>query len=69
MKHTTEELLFAAAVRQRVGDMRSARLLHMTDEQATEFRKQPANDLIEEAVRELEGFANIIAKLREESAS
>lgn len=66
MKHSTEELLLAAAVRKRVGEMRIAKTMHMTDEEADAYNAQPANDLIQEAVSELERFAQVIAKLRED---
>ena len=65
MKHTTEELLLAAAVRKRVGEMRLAKTRDMTDEEEQAFRNRPANDLIAEALTELTAFASVIAKLRQ----
>lgn len=67
MKHTLEELLFAAAVRRRVGEMRNARIMNMTDEEAIAYRKEPADGLIAEAVAELEAFAKVIGTLRDKS--
>lgn len=64
MKHTTEELLFAAAVRERVRTLRTAKTADMTPEQRKEFDAKPANDLVEEVMREFDGIANVIAQIR-----
>ena len=65
MKHTIEELLFAAAVRDIADVRRRARRGDMTDEQWATHLKEPANELIAEVVAELDGIAAVILKLRE----
>lgn len=64
MKHTTEELLFAAAVRERIGALRLAKTKDMTKEERAAFDLRPANALIEEAMQELNGIAGVIAQIR-----
>lgn len=64
MKHTTEELLFAAAVRERVGALRLAKIKDMTKEERAAFDLQSINPLIEEVMQEFDGFAKVIASIR-----
>jgi hypothetical protein len=63
MKHTTEEMIFAALVRQQVSKRITAKTLNMTDEEAAAFRQRPVNDLIEEVIEELQDIAAVIKKL------
>lgn len=65
MKHSLEELLFAAAVRERIGSLRRAKTQHMTPDERAAFDAQPANALIEEVIAELDGIAAVIAKIRQ----
>lgn len=64
MKHTTEELLFAAAVLRRVTELRSAKYLGMTEAEKDAFDAQPINALVEQAMKELNGIATVIAQVR-----
>jgi len=64
MKYTTQELLFAAAVKERVLQMQIARAQHMTEAQRRAFMEAPVNDLIAEVVEELESYARVIASVQ-----
>ena len=64
MKHTTEELLFAAAVRERIGTLRVSKTKNMTDAERAAFNERPANELVEEALQEFDGIATLIAQIR-----
>jgi len=61
MKFSTEELLLAAAVRDRVSEMRVTQANNLPPEERANFWKQPVNSFIEEAMEELEGIASVIA--------
>ena len=64
MKHTIDELLFAAAVSERVLKLRMAKTVNMSKEEADAFNAQPVDPLIKEAVREFEEIASFIAEIR-----
>ena len=66
MKFSTEELLLAAAVRDRVNEMRKNRSMEIPDEELDAFYAKPADDFVKEALAELEGLASFIARHREE---
>ena len=65
MKHNTEELIFAALLRERIGSLRLTKIKHMTDEETEAFDMRPANELIEEAMEELSGIATLVKKIQE----
>lgn len=67
MKHTTEELLFAAAVSERVSKMRMARTVHMSKEEGDAFNALPIDPLIEDALREFDAIATFITEFRSRS--
>lgn len=64
MKHSTEELLLALAVRERIGALRLAKTKGMTPAERQAFDAKPANELIEEALKEINGIATVIAQIR-----
>lgn len=64
MAHTTEELLLAAAVRERVSAIRRGRATHMSDEEFAAFMKQPIAPLIKEALIELNQIADDIKRFQ-----
>ena len=64
MKHSTEELLFAAAIRERAASIRTSKTRGMSEQDAEEFMKKPANDLIKEALEEFSRIADVVSKLR-----
>lgn len=64
MKHTTEELLFAAAVRERLKTLQLAKTKDMTDEELAAFNSKPVDALIEEVMDEFNRIANVIARIR-----
>ena len=65
MKHTTEELLFAAAVRERALGLRRAKTKDMTDEELAAFdAEHPLKALIEDVMEELDSIAAVIAQVR-----
>lgn len=66
MAHTTEELLLAAAVRERVGAMRIALGKDMNDEEYAAFMKQPVAPLIKEVLIELNQIADVIKRTQSE---
>lgn len=64
MKYDQQELLLAAEIRKRVSEFRRARTADMTDEEAVTYRAQPADDLVLEALKELESIAAVIREVR-----
>lgn len=64
MKHTTEELLLALAVRERLTSLRMAKIKNMTDEEVKAFDAKPINELIEIVMKEIDGIANVITSHR-----
>jgi hypothetical protein len=64
MKYDEQELLLAAEIRKRVSEFRRTRTADMTDEEAVTYRAQPANDLILEALKELEAIAAVVREAR-----
>lgn len=64
MTHTTEELLFAAAVRERMGTLRLAKTKNMSAEERADFDAKPKSELIEEVMNEFDWIATVIAKIR-----
>ena len=65
MKHTIEELQFAATVRDLVQARRRAmRPPDATPEQIAAIDAAPANALIKEVLAELDGIAGVIARDR-----
>lgn len=64
MKHTIEELQFAATVRELVRQRRNGLTMNMTDEARAEVMKQPADDLIKDVLDELGRLATVIAQHR-----
>jgi len=62
MKHSIEELQFAATVRELVRKRQNFLAKDMTPEEAQEFSSKPADDLIADVMRELGGIANVIKK-------
>nr|WP_314711576.1 hypothetical protein [uncultured Comamonas sp.] len=67
MKHTTEELLFAAAVCERVLKLRMAKTVNMSKEEAEAFNALPSDPLIEDALREFDAVATFISEFRSRS--
>jgi hypothetical protein len=65
MKHSTEELIFAALLRERIGSLRLSKIGHMSDEETEAFDREPVNALIEEAMKELNGIATLVKKIQE----
>lgn len=64
MKHTTEEMIFAALLRERISSLRLAKISRMSDEEVKTFDGQGANALIEEAMEELNGIAALVKQIR-----
>ncbi|WP_157979212.1 hypothetical protein [Rhodoferax ferrireducens] len=64
MKHTIEELQFAATVREMVRNRQNAKSINMTKEEAAAYRDLPANDLIADVLEELGRLATIISMNR-----
>jgi len=66
MKYTTQELLLAAAVKNLVLERQIAyaQEMNMTDAQRHAFMEAPVNDLIAEVVKELDGYARVIASVK-----
>lgn len=64
MKHTTEDLLLANAVMHRVFDLRRQALRDMPEAEHAAFMECPVNDLIIQALEEIERVAAVIAKAR-----
>lgn len=64
MKHTTEELIFAALLRQRMQTLRMSKTADMTDDEERAFNEQPANGLVEEAMKELQGIATLVKQIQ-----
>lgn len=62
MKHTIEELQFAATVREIVRGRQISKTKDMTDEEAAAYRELPVNNLIADVLDELGRFATIISK-------
>ena len=69
MKHTTEEMLLALAVRERVAKLRDAKTRGMTKEEVQAFDAKPVNDLVEIVMQEIDGMANLISQIRSRSQS
>ncbi len=69
MKHTTEELLLAAAIRERAAEIRNARARSMPAEEVERFKARPANDFIADALDEFSRIAVVVKKLREADVS
>ena len=59
---STEELLLAAAVRQRVEEMRVTKGKTMSKEEYSAYLEKPVDHLIGDAVRELQGIAMSIRR-------
>ena len=60
MKHTTDELLVAAAVLQRAITMRTTAQKDMSAEQRTADMAEPGSQYLQQAWEELEGVARFI---------
>lgn len=66
MKHSIEDLMFAAMIRRRVVEIRDAKCHGMTEADAAAYRAQPADAVIAEALEEMERIATVLKKLRAE---
>ncbi len=64
MKHTPEELILANAVMRRAFDLRSQAIGGMPEAEQAAFLERPMNDLIIQALEEIERVAAVIAKAR-----
>lgn len=64
MKHSTEELIFAALLRERMRSLRMSKIRNMSDEEAADFDRQPVDALVEEAMEEMQDIANLIKVIR-----
>jgi hypothetical protein len=67
MKHTTEELLLALAIHERVAQLRLAKTANMTEEEEAAFKALPVDALIKEAMAEIDSIATVISKIRASS--
>lgn len=65
MKHTTDELLLANAVMQRAFTLRSHAIRDMPESEQAAFLERPMDDLLIQALDEIERVAKVIAKARQ----
>lgn len=64
MEHTTEELLLALAVRERMKSLRNAKAKNMTDAEYKQFCSRPDDDLFQEVMEEANTLASMIKRMR-----